>query len=177
MVTLAPIIYKEKMKKVVIVMGSKSDFAIVKPACAILQEFGVEYAIRVLSAHRTPKEAVELAESAASEGYGVIIGCAGKAAHLAGVLATHTPLPVIGLPISGSDLDGMDSLLSTVQMPTGIPVACVAINGAANAALLAVQILGVANTDLREKIISYKEKMRQKILADDSLIQQEINKE
>ena len=152
-------------------MGSKNDFATVKPACAILQEFGVEYAVRVASAHRTPKEAVELAESASSQGYGVIIACAGKAAHLAGVFAAHTPLPVIGLPLSGSELDGMDSLLSTVQMPSGVPVACVAINGAVNAALLAIQILGVANTDLREKMISYKEAMRQKILADDKLIQ------
>ncbi len=177
MVTLALIIYKVKMKKIVIVMGSKSDFATVKPACEILQDFGVEYDIRVLSAHRTPKEATALAESAVSNGYGVIIGCAGKAAHLAGVLAAHTPLPVIGLPISASDLDGIDSLLSTVQMPSGVPVACVAINGAINAALLAIQILGVDDANLREKIVSYKEKMRQKILADDNLIQEEIGKE
>ncbi|MGI6213800.1 MAG: 5-(carboxyamino)imidazole ribonucleotide mutase [Christensenellales bacterium] len=162
------------MKKVLIVMGSKNDYAAVKPACETLREFGVEFSLRVASAHRTPVEASQIAANADKEGYGVIIGCAGKAAHLAGGLAAHTILPVIGLPILSSTLDGMDSLLSTVQMPAGIPVACVAINGAVNAALLAVQILSAGADGLKEKLIAYKEKMRLKILEDDRLIQEEI---
>lgn len=155
------------MKKVAIVMGSASDADVVKKTYAVLCDFGVEAEVRVLSAHRTPVEAVEFAANAADNGFGVLIGCAGKAAHLAGVLAGNTILPVIGLPIKSSTMDGLDSLLSVVQMPTGVPVATVAINGAENAALLAVQILAVENGSLQNKLVEYKQTMREKILADD----------
>lgn len=165
------------MPKVAIVMGSKNDFATVKPAITVLNGFGVESVVRVLSAHRTPDEAHKLAAEAISEGIEVIIGCAGKAAHLAGVLAASTILPVIGLPIKSSTMDGLDSLLSTVQMPTGIPVATVAINGSENAALLAVQILSLKYAYLQEQLWNYKEVMRQKILSNDNALQEELNNE
>lgn len=164
------------MKKVAIVMGSINDYSAVKPACEILKDFGVEISVRVLSAHRTPNEAHTLAINAIKDGYEVIIGCAGKAAHLAGVLAASTTLPVIALPIKSSTMDGLDSLLSMVQMPPGIPVACVAINGAVNAGLLAVQMMALKHADLAEKLIEYKEKMRIKILEDDKKLQEEIEK-
>lgn len=163
------------MPKVAIVMGSKNDFIAVKGAITILKDFRVETIVRVLSAHRTPDEAQKLASTAIEEGIEVIIGCAGKAAHLAGVLAANTVLPVIGLPIKSSTMDGLDSLLSTVQMPTGIPVATVAINGSENAALLAVQILSLKYPYLQDKLKEYKETMKQKILADDKKLQKELN--
>lgn len=163
------------MPKVAIVMGSKSDFSVVKNTIEVLKNFGVETTVRVLSAHRTPEEAHKLSVTAIEDGIEVIIGCAGKAAHLAGVLAASTVLPVIGLPIKSSTMDGLDSLLSTVQMPTGIPVATVAINGSENAAILAVQILSLKYPHLREKLVSYKEEMRTKILADDKNLQEELN--
>lgn len=131
------------MAKVAVIMGSKNDFDAVRPAVDILKSFGVETEVRVISAHRTPDLAHDFAKGAKEAGIEVFICAAGKAAHLGGVIAAYTPLPVIGLPIKSSTMDGLDSLLSMVQMPAGIPVACVAINGALNAGLLAVQILAV----------------------------------
>ena len=144
--------------KVAIVMGSKSDYPVVEKAEAMLREFGVDYETRIISAHRTPKQAEEFAANAEANGFGTIIAAAGKAAHLAGVLAATTPLPVIGLPMKSSTMDGLDSLLSVVQMPKGVPVATVAINGAENAAILAVQILAAADPALRQKIKDFKKK-------------------
>ena len=140
------------MKKVGIVMGSDSDLPIVKKAVAVLQEFAVPYEVHVYSAHRTPEEARRFALEARQNGFGVLIAAAGMAAHLAGALAANTTLPVIGLPIKSAQLGGMDALLSTVQMPTGIPVAAVAIDGAANAALLSVQILAVEDAQLAARL-------------------------
>ncbi len=158
------------MKKVAILMGSKSDAPVVAPAVKTLKAFGVEATVRVLSAHRTPGEAMAFATGAADAGYGVMICCAGKAAHLAGVCAAHTTLPVIGLPIKSSFMDGLDSLLSTVQMPAGIPVATVGVNAADNAALLAVQILALADEGLTLKLKERKAKMTEDILRDDKAI-------
>lgn len=160
--------------KVAIVMGSKNDLSAVKPAITILKEFGVAVEAHVYSAHRTPEQAHDLSANAEKNGIEVIIGCAGKAAHLAGVLAASTILPVIGLPIKSSTMDGLDSLLSTVQMPSGIPVATVAINGADNAGLLAVQILSLKYPELKEKLKAYKVTMKEKILKDDNLLQEEL---
>ncbi len=140
------------MKKVGIVMGSDSDLPIVKKAVDVLKNFDIPYEIHVYSAHRTPVEARDFALNARDNGFGVMIAAAGMAAHLAGAIAANTTLPVIGIPCKSSNLDGMDALLSTVQMPTGIPVATVAINGAANAALLAAQILAVEDKELAEKL-------------------------
>ena len=126
--------------KAAIIMGSKSDYPVIEKAEKIFDEFGVEYETRIMSAHRTPKAAEDFAENAEKNGFEVIIAAAGKAAHLAGVLAAQSPLPVIGIPVKSSTLDGLDSLLSTVQMPKGVPVATVAIDGSENAALLAIQI-------------------------------------
>lgn len=158
------------MKKVAILMGSKSDAPVVAPAVKTLKAFGVEATVRVLSAHRTPGEAMAFATGAADAGYGVMICCAGKAAHLAGVCAAHTALPVIGLPIKSSFMDGLDSLLSTVQMPAGIPVATVGVNAAENAALLAVQILALSDEGLTLKLKERKAKMTEDILRDDKAI-------
>ena len=127
-------------KKVAVIMGSDSDFPIVSPAIKRLKSFGIPVEVRVMSAHRTPDAAAEFSKNAKAEGFGVIIAAAGKAAHLGGVLAAHTTLPVIGIPVKSSTLDGLDALLSTVQMPSGIPVATVAIDGADNAAILAAQM-------------------------------------
>lgn len=149
--------------KVAIIMGSDSDFPVLEKGYKILKEFGVDVTVRVLSAHRTPDEAISFAKSAEENGYEVIIGAAGKAAHLPGILAGCTPLPVIGLPIKSSELEGMDALLSIVQMPPGVPVATVAINGAENAALLAVQILSVKYEELRRKFKEYKKLMAEKV--------------
>lgn len=153
--------------KVAIVMGSKSDYAVVERSEKILDEFGVPYETRIISAHRTPRVAEKFATEAEADGKEVIIAAAGKAAHLGGVIAAYTPLPVIGLPIKSSTLDGLDSLLSIVQMPKGIPVATVAIDGAENAALLAVQILSLKYPELREKMKEYKQKMESDIIKTD----------
>ncbi|NCA67704.1 MAG: 5-(carboxyamino)imidazole ribonucleotide mutase [Clostridia bacterium] len=163
------------MKKVAIVMGSKSDLSVVKPAYEVLTAFNVECAVRVLSAHRTPTIAADFAANARAGGYGVIIAAAGKAAHLAGVIAGHTTLPVIGLPVKSSTMDGLDSLLSVVQMPSGVPVATVAINGAENAGLLAVQMLAIDNSELADKLAAYKKDMQKKVLADDEIIMSLVN--
>ena len=151
--------------KVGIVMGSKSDYPVVQKAEQMLENFGVEYETRIISAHRTPKQAEQFAADAEANGFGCIIAAAGKAAHLAGVLAATTPLPVIGIPMKSSTMDGLDSLLSVVQMPKGVPVATVAIDGAENAALLAVQILSTADPALREAIKAFKKKPEEEIIA------------
>ena len=140
------------MKKVGIIMGSDSDLPIVSKAVDILKSFGVPYEVHIFSAHRTPVEARDFSINARANGFGVIIAAAGMAAHLAGAIAANTTLPVIGIPCKSSVLDGMDALLSTVQMPTGIPVATVAINGAVNAALLAIQILAVEDKELAARL-------------------------
>ena len=140
-------------------MGSKSDYPVVQKAEDILKEFGVEYETRIISAHRTPTVAENFAKTAEERGIEVIIAAAGKAAHLAGVLAATTPLPVIGIPMKSSTMDGLDSLLSVVQMPKGVPVATVAIDGAENSALLAIQMMSIKYPELREKMKAYKAKM------------------
>lgn len=142
--------------RVGIVMGSASDLATVEKAAAQLDEFGVDYEVHVLSAHRSPAEAAEFAASARDNGIGVIIAAAGMAAHLAGAMAANTTLPVIGIPLTSAALDGMDALLATVQMPSGIPVATVAIDGAKNAAILAAQILALGDADLTAKINDHR---------------------
>lgn len=155
------------MAKVGIIMGSKSDYDVVAPAINVLKDFGVETVVRILSAHRTPDAVHAFAENAAKDGIEVIIAAAGKAAHLGGVVAAFTHLPVIGLPVKSSTMDGMDSLLSMVQMPAGIPVACVAINGGLNAGLLAIQILSTKYAELADKMIQYKKNMADKVMADE----------
>jgi len=146
-------------KKVAIVMGSISDEMVMKKASNILKEFKVDYKVSVLSAHRTPDKTREFARNAKDNGIEVIIAGAGKAAHLPGVIASYTTIPVIGVPIKTSDLGGLDSLLSIVQMPSGVPVACMSLNGAENAALLAIQILGLKYNDLAKKFKKYKGKL------------------
>ncbi len=153
------------MKKVGIVMGSDSDLPVVEKAISTLKEYGVPCEVHVYSAHRTPVQAKEFAENARKNGFGAIIAAAGKAAHLAGALAANTTLPVIGIPVKSSTLDGVDALLSTVQMPSGIPVATVAIDGAANAALLAIEILSVSDDTLAEKLAAARAAAAEKVLA------------
>ena len=148
-----------KTPKVGIIMGSQSDMSVMQDCIDQLEAFGVPYEVKVASAHRNPAEVHEWASSAADRGLRVIIAAAGKAAHLGGVVAAYTPLPVIGVPIKTSDLGGLDSLLSMVQMPKGVPVACVAINGAKNAAIYAVQILGAGCDTARSKIVAFKKEM------------------
>ena len=158
------------MKKVGIIMGSKSDLPAMQDAIDILIEFGIESEVNIVSAHRTPAEVLNLVNNAESSGIKVFIAAAGMAAHLAGVVAAHTTLPVIGIPIPSGSLNGMDSLLSTVQMPPGIPVATVAIgsSGAKNAAILAVQILATADETLKQKLTDYKVNMKDEVLAKDA---------
>lgn len=160
--------------KIAIIMGSDSDFPVVEKGYKILKEFGVETEVRVISAHRTPDEAINFAKNADVNGFEVIIAAAGKAAHLPGVLAGCTSLPVIGVPIKSSDLEGMDALLAIVQMPPGVPVATVAINGAENAALLAVQILSVKYDELRIKFNAYKKQMAEKVMEKDKKLQEKL---
>lgn len=152
------------MAVVTIIMGSKSDYEVVFPAYEILKKLGVEAEMKVMSAHRTPDEVSEFAKNAAKNGVKVIIAAAGKAAHLAGFIAAHTTLPVIGLPIKSSMMDGLDSLLSVVQMPNGVPVATVAVNGAQNAGLLAAQMLALSDGALAARLAEHKEKMRNDVL-------------
>lgn len=154
-------------KKVAIVIGSDSDLAVMRKCADKLDSFGVKNEIRIMSAHRTPAAACEYAANAKANGYGVIIAAAGKAAHLAGVLAAHTTLPVIGVPIKSSTLDGLDSLLSTVQMPSGVPVATVAIDGSENAAILAVQILALSDEKLAAALQQMKLDMEQAVMEKD----------
>lgn len=155
-------------------MGSDSDFPVVKGAVQFLKEWGVPVEVRVLSAHRTPQQACEFSAGARENGFGVIIAAAGKAAHLAGVLAAHTTLPVIGIPVKASALDGLDALLSTVQMPKGIPVATVAIDGADNAAILAVQMLALSDEGLAQKLEAMRREMTQGVLEKDQKLQEAV---
>lgn len=166
-----------KDAKVAVVMGSDSDFPVLKGCIKILKSFGVEVEVMVCSAHRTPDKAAEFARNAEENGVDVIIAAAGKAAHLPGVLAAYTPLPVIGIPVKSSTLDGMDSLLSIVQMPSGIPVATVAVDGAENAALLAIQILSVGYHGLRDKIKEYKKKLAAKVEERNNALQKKLAEE
>ena len=161
-------------KKVAVIMGSDSDFPVVKTALTELKNYGVPFECRVMSAHRTPAEASEFAEGAKDNGFGVIICAAGMAAHLAGVVAGHTTLPVIGIPMKSAALEGMDALLSTVMMPPGVPVATVGINGAKNAALLAIQILAVNDDELAAKLANSKSKMSEGVREKDAKLQAEI---
>jgi len=165
-----------KKPTVAIVMGSKSDWPVLEHTVNTLKEFGVESTVRIMSAHRTPHEAADFAENAAKNGYKVIVGAAGGAAHLSGVLAGHTILPVIGVPVKGWALDGMDSLLSTVQMPKGVPVATVAIGkaGAINAAVLAVQIMALSDPALKRKLAGFKKNMAKQVLKADAELQVEL---
>lgn len=158
------------MKKVAIIMGSDSDLPILEKTMAVLKDFGVPFETHVYSAHRTPNEAIDFAKNAKNNGFGVMICAAGMAAHLAGVIAANTTLPVIGIPCKSSVLDGMDALLSTVQMPSGIPVATVAINGGANAGILATQILALADKELAEKLALKRESDKAKVLEKDKKI-------
>ena len=162
------------MKKVAVIMGSDSDFPIVSKAVAELKAYGVPYECHVMSAHRTPSAACDFASSAKDEGFGVIICAAGMAAHLAGVFAGHTTLPVIGIPMKSAALDGIDALLATVMMPPGVPVATVGIDGAKNAALLAIQILAVSDEELAKKLSDEKQKMAQGVYAKDKALQEKL---
>ena len=165
------------MKKVAIIMGSDSDLPVVRKAVDVLREYEVPFEVHVLSAHRTPEQAKTFATLAAENGFGVMICAAGKAAHLAGAIAANTVLPVIGIPIKASVLDGMDALLSTVQMPAGIPVATVAIDGAANAALLAIQILAVNDAELTSKLVNARAKAARGVLEKDRQISEEFSRQ
>ena len=162
------------MKKVAIIMGSDSDLPVVTPAIKQLKELGIETEVRVMSAHRTPKQAQKFAENATSNGFGVIIAAAGMAAHLGGVLAASTTLPVIGIPCSSKVLDGMDAMLATVMMPPGIPVATVGVNAAKNAALLAAEILAVGDNELSEKLQKMRADMAQAVIEKDKALQEKI---
>lgn len=164
------------MKKAAIIMGSDSDLPIVEKAIAVFEDFGVPYEVHVFSAHRTPEEARDFSVNAKANGIGVIIAAAGMAAHLAGAIAANTTLPVIGIPCKSSNLDGMDALLSTVQMPSGIPVATVAINGAANAAYLSVEILALSDEELDKKLTAYRAEASAKVLEKNKLIENKFNK-
>ncbi len=163
-------------KKVAIIMGSDSDLPIVKKTMDSLKSFQIPFEVHVMSAHRTPEEACEFSQKARDNGFGVIIAVAGMAAHLAGVLAAYTTLPVIGIPCKGGTLDGIDALLSTVQMPKGVPVATVAINGGENAGILAAQILGVYDEKISTMLLAAKEKMQKEVIEKDEKLQLEIRK-
>lgn len=160
------------MKKVAVIMGSDSDLPVMREAVEKLQFFGIPYTVRVISAHRTPAEAERFASTAAAEGYGAIIAGAGKAAHLGGVLAAYTTLPVIGVPIKTSMMGGLDSLLSMVQMPNGIPVATVGVNGGANAGILAAQLLAVGEPELTAKLEQFKADMAEGVRKKDAAVQE-----
>ncbi|MCR4434681.1 MAG: 5-(carboxyamino)imidazole ribonucleotide mutase [Clostridiales bacterium] len=163
-----------KEPKAAVIMGSDSDFPILEGCIKLLKDFGVQVEVMVCSAHRTPDKAAEFAKNAEDNGIDVIIAAAGKAAHLPGVLAAYTPLPVIGVPVKSSTMDGLDSLLSMVQMPSGIPVATVAIDGAENAALLAVQILSTASHELRMKMKAYKAALANKVEEKNRALQEKL---
>ena len=162
------------MKKIAVIMGSASDASLAKEALAVCREFGVPATLRVLSAHRSPEETAAFAKSAAQEGYGAIIAIAGKAAHLAGVVAAQTSLPVIGVPVRSGDLGGLDALLSTAQMPKGVPVACVAIDGATNAALLAIRMFALSDEALTQQLNQYRRALAAKTAEADAALQKEI---
>ena len=160
------------MKKVAIIMGSDSDWPVVKGACTVLKDFGVPYEAHILSAHRTPEAAAAFARSARAEGYGVILCAAGMAAHLAGAFAANTTLPVVGIPMKGGAMDGLDALLATVQMPSGIPVATVAIDGTKNAAILAIQIMAVSDEGLARKLQAARDEGTAAVLKADKEVRE-----
>jgi len=162
------------MKKVAVIMGSDSDWPVMKAACAQLKEFGVPFEAHILSAHRTPAAAADFAKSARGNGFGVILCAAGMAAHLAGAFAANTTLPVVGVPMKGGALDGLDALLSTVQMPSGIPVATVALNGAKNAAVLAAEILAVEDSALAGKLEAARREMETQIAQKEVALRLEL---
>lgn len=162
------------MKKVAIIMGSDSDLPIVTPAIKQLKELGIETEVRVMSAHRTPQEANEFSSKAIENGFGVIIAAAGMAAHLGGVLAASTTLPVIGIPCSAKVLDGMDAMLATVMMPPGIPVATVGVNAAKNAAILAAEIIAVGDSELMVKLQNMRNEMAQQVREKDATLQEKL---
>lgn len=163
------------MKKVGIIMGSDSDLPVIEKGIAVLKEYGVPFEVHVFSAHRTPVEAREFTLAARENGFGVLIAAAGMAAHLAGAVAANTVLPVIGIPVKSKCFDGMDALLSTVQMPSGIPVATVAVDGAANAALLAIEILAVSDDALYTRLADARRAAAEKVLEKDRLISAQYN--
>lgn len=163
------------MKKVAVIMGSDSDWPVVQGVCKQLEEFGIPYEAHILSAHRTPAAAAEFAQNARANGFGVLICAAGMAAHLAGAFAGNSTLPVIGIPMKGGAVDGLDALLATVQMPSGIPVATVALNGAKNAAVLAAQILAVSDDALAAKLDEARKQMAEQIAAKEAKLQAELN--
>lgn len=163
------------MKKIGIIMGSDSDLPIVEKAVNTLKSFGVPYEVHVFSAHRTPAEAKEFSVGARQNGFGAIIAAAGMAAHLAGAIAANTTLPVIGIPVKSGNLNGVDALLSTVQMPSGIPVATVAIDGAVNAALLCIQILAVEDSSLAEKLDAKRKADSLAVLEKNKAIEEKLN--
>ena len=163
------------MKKVAVIMGSDRDLPVVEKAITTLKELEIPTEVHVFSAHRTPAEAKAFTEGAYDNGFGVIIAAAGKAAHLAGAIAASTVLPVIGIPVKSSTLDGLDALLSTVQMPSGIPVATVAIDGSANAALLAAEILAVGDAELYQKLRALRQKGTETVLAKNRAIEEKYN--
>ena len=162
------------MKKVAVLMGSDSDWPVVRAACAQLDAFGIPYEAHIMSAHRSPAQVADFAAHARKNGFGVIICAAGMAAHLAGAVAANTTLPVIGIPMKGGAMDGLDALLATVQMPSGIPVATVALNGAKNAAVLAAQILAVEDTNLAARLDAQRRDMASQIKEKDAALQKEI---
>ncbi len=162
------------MKKVAVIMGSDSDWPVVKAACAQLDAFGIPYEAHILSAHRTPAQAAAFAGDARANGFGAVICAAGMAAHLAGAFAANTTLPVIGIPMKGGAMDGLDALLATVQMPSGIPVATVALNGAKNAAVLAAQILAVSDDALAARLNAAREDMAKQIAEKEAKLQSEL---
>ncbi len=164
------------MKKIAIIMGSDSDLPIVEKGVKILKEFDVPYEVHVFSAHRTPEESAQFSKNARANGFGAIIAAAGMAAHLAGAIAANTTIPVIGIPVCSGNLGGMDALLATVQMPTGIPVATVAVNGAANAALLAIQMLSLGDNTLAAKLDSKRKSDSNAVLEKNKKIEEEFNK-
>ena len=163
------------MKKVGIIMGSDSDLPVVEKAITTLEEYGVPYEVHVYSAHRTPEQSKAFSQNAIDNGFGAIIAAAGKAAHLAGAVAANTTLPVIGIPVKASTLDGLDALLSTVQMPSGIPVATVAVNGGANAALLAAQIIAVEDKELAAKLDQMRKDAAETVLRKDADVMSKLN--
>ena len=163
------------MKRVAVVMGSDSDLQTVKPAIVTLKKMGIPCEVRIISAHRTPEEAAVFSKTARENGFGAIIAAAGKAAHLAGAMAANTTLPVIGIPIKSSTLDGLDALLATVQMPSGMPVATVAIDGAQNAALLAAQMLSIEDAGIAAQLAEMRAEMTKKVLEKDAKLQKELD--
>ncbi|WP_294020356.1 5-(carboxyamino)imidazole ribonucleotide mutase [Solobacterium sp.] len=165
---------EDKMKKVAILMGSDSDFGVMSKAVSVLKEFGIPVEVHVYSAHRTPEKVAEFATNAKDNGFGVIIAGAGMAAALAGVVAGHTTLPVIGVPLKSNALEGVDALLSTVMMPSGIPVATVAIDGSKNAAYLAAQILAISDEKLAKKVLENRQKQSAAVLVKDQDIQEKV---